>query len=164
MLEPSEISGRRYEEPPRANLLVPPGELCVAGIWMGGAHTMLGTSISLEVVERAWVFDLAGDMPPAYRSRAKRWVSRVFADIDSVPREFEGLRATVREMAKELEAGTGPEGVYVMCQHGMNRSGLVSGLLLRELGMSGSGAIERIVQARPGSLSNVAFRRLVEGS
>jgi hypothetical protein len=46
----------------------------------------------------------------------------------------------------------------------MNRSGLLTGLLLRELGLSGTLALERILGARPGALSNEAFRRLVVGT
>jgi hypothetical protein len=45
----------------------------------------------------------------------------------------------------------------------MNRSGLVAGLLLRELGMAGTAAVDRIVLRRPGALSNVAFRTIVAG-
>jgi protein-tyrosine phosphatase len=49
-----------------------------------------------------------------------------------------------------------------MCQHGMNRSGLVSGLILRGLGMDPRETIERIRLARPGALAN-DFRRILLG-
>ncbi len=44
-----------------------------------------------------------------------------------------------------------------MCQHGMNRSGLVSGLILRSLGVDPESAIQRIRKARPGALANDGF-------
>jgi protein-tyrosine phosphatase len=43
----------------------------------------------------------------------------------------------------------------------MNRSGLVAGLLLRELGIEGAEAVERIRAARPGALSNLHFREML---
>ncbi|MEX2080913.1 MAG: hypothetical protein WEC33_04795 [Dehalococcoidia bacterium] len=162
MLEPEELHDRRRDEPPRASLLAVPGELCRPGVWMGGAHTPRGTPIAIEAMDAAWVVDLAGDLPTAYRQRASRWVSRVFADLDAVPRDLEGLRAVVSGLVAEVAAGAGPEQLYVFCQHGMNRSGLVSGLVLRELGLSGAEALARIVEARPGALSNLVFRQLVE--
>jgi protein-tyrosine phosphatase len=48
-----------------------------------------------------------------------------------------------------------------MCQHGMNRSGLVTGLLLRALGIGPRETVERIRLARPGALANDAFRLMV---
>jgi protein-tyrosine phosphatase len=48
-----------------------------------------------------------------------------------------------------------------MCTHGMNRSGLVTGLLLRSLGIEGREAIDRIRMARPGALSNQHFHNMV---
>lgn len=149
--------------PPRASLLAIAGELCSPGIWMGGAHTERGNEIRIEALARSWIIDCAGDMPPEYREQAGRWMVRVFADIEERPAALGGIRALVREVAATVDGSpeTAPENVYVVCQHGMNRSGLVAGLLLRELGMSGAEAVERICGARPGALSNQAFRRLV---
>lgn len=150
-------------EPPRASLLAIAGELCTPGIWMGGAHAERGNEIRIEAVARSWVIDCAGDMPPEYRAQAGRWMVRVFADIEELPSALGRIRAMVRDVAVAVDGSLGqaPENVYVVCQHGMNRSGLVAGLLLRELGVSGAEAVERICRARPGALSNQAFRRLV---
>jgi len=149
--------------PPRANLVAIAGELCAPAIWMGGAHTERGNEIRLEGIAGSWVIDCAGDMPREYREQAGRWLVRVFADIDAVPSGLPSIRDMVREAASAMDARSAdaPTNVYVVCQHGMNRSGLVAGLLLRELGMSGAEAVERICSARPGALSNQAFRRLV---
>lgn len=155
---PSYLSGA-----PRANLVAIAGELCTPAIWMGGAHTERGNEIRLEGMSSSWVIDCAGDMPGEYREQAGRWLVRVFADIDAVPSGLPAIRDMVREAAAAMAAGAteAPENVYVVCQHGMNRSGLVAGLLLRELGVSGAEAVERIRRARPGALSNEIFRRLV---
>jgi len=150
-------------EPPRASLIAVAGELCAPGIWMGGAHTQRGNEIRIETIGQSWFIDCAGDMPAAYRAGAGRWLARVFADIEEIPAGFESLRATVREVARAMGNGleNAPEHLYVVCQHGMNRSGLVAGLLLREFGIGGDDAVERICRARPGALSNQAFRRLI---
>jgi len=73
------------------------------------------------------------------------------------------LQHLVAEVAGAMSPANGeaPRDVFVVCQHGMNRSGLVAGLLLRELGLTGEDAVARIVSARPGALSNQTFRRLL---
>ncbi len=147
---------------PRASLLAPGGELSAAAIWMGGAQTAHGVPIDLHSVTAAWVIDCAGDMPPAFRAGAARWFSRVFPDLDAVPPSLAAIRDLAREVADALLRNDSvPANLYVVCQHGMNRSGLVAGLVLRELGLQGAETVERIVTARPGSLSNQAFRHIV---
>lgn len=150
---------------PRASLVAISGELCEAAILMGGAHTMHGNDVRLDGIERAWVVDLAGEMPAAYREAAGRWFVRVFPDLDGEIPMLTRLRGLAAEVARDLRYadGRGPERLLVMCHHGMNRSGLVTGLVLRELGLSGPEAVSRIVVARPGSLSNHAFRAIIEG-
>jgi protein-tyrosine phosphatase len=51
--------------------------------------------------------------------------------------------------------------VYSLCTHGMNRSGLVTGLFLRGLGVDAEEAVALIRAARPGALSNESFVRLL---
>ncbi len=161
--------GRKQEtetvETPRASLVAIGGELCEAAILMGGAHTLHGNDVRLDGIERAWVVDVAGEMPLAYRAAAGKWFVRVFPDLDGEIPALPRLRDLAAEVARDLRAadGYGPDRLLVMCHHGMNRSGLVTGLVLRELGLSGDEAVSRIVRARPGSLSNHAFRTIVEG-
>ena len=163
MLEPLARNPRDHD-PPRANLLARPGELAGPGIWMGGAHTPIGLPIEINGVERSWVIDCAGDMPGSYRARAARWFARVFPDLDAIPSDFDGIRALATDVAAAMASSReAPDNLYVVCQHGMNRSGLVAGLVLRQLGVPGPEALARITAARPGALSNQAFRRLVEG-
>ena len=52
--------------------------------------------------------------------------------------------------------------VLVTCAAGLNRSGLISGLTLRQLGIAGDSAVRKVRRARgPHALSNTAFERLV---
>lgn len=153
-------------ETPRASLVLEPGALpgLRAGIWMGGAHSHLGHEITESRIRESWVLDCAGDMPAHLREHSPRWESVVFADIDERPAKFERLVETVRAWSLELRAvneNETPGHVYVMCQYGMNRSGLATGLLLRELGLDSEETIRRIILARPGALSNDSFRRLL---
>jgi protein-tyrosine phosphatase len=48
------------------------------------------------------------------------------------------------------------------CGLGYNRSALVAGLILVELGMPGAVAVERLRQRRPGALYNDGFARFLE--
>lgn len=153
-------------EIPRASLVLEPGALpgLRSGIWMGGAHSHIGNELTESGVRGGWVLDCAGDMPVHFAGIAGRWSSVVFADIDERPAKFERLVETVRAWSVELRTGLdseAPEQVFVMCQYGMNRSGLATGLLLRELGIDGDETVRRIVRARPGALSNDSFRRLL---
>jgi hypothetical protein len=51
----------------------------------------------------------------------------------------------------------GRERVLVHCQMGLNRSALVAGLVLVHNGMSGSEAVTRLQERRPGALYNEVF-------
>lgn len=148
----------------RASQLVAPGELpgLRTAIWMGGSHTHIGVPLAEAAMETSWVIDCAGGMPPRYRVEASRWVSCVFADIDARPTQAARIEEIVREVAvavRHPEASAAD--IFVVCQHGMNRSGLVAGLLLRELGFSPADAVSRITERRPGALSNVVFRQML---
>lgn len=162
MLEPLRSEAHDHEIP-RASLILPAGGLTAASIWMGGAHTPIGEPIVIESSASSWFVDCAGDMPKAYRSASARWFPAVFPDLDAVPTAMDRLITVVDEIARALQEprGAPPEAVYVVCQHGMNRSGLVAGLVLRALGLSGEEAVRQILSARPGALSNQTFRKLL---
>jgi hypothetical protein len=96
----------------------------------------------------------------------------VFADVESVPHSYLRLTALAQDVAACLRGANdtlspgwshpteAPPRLYVMCQQGMNRSGLVTGLILRALGVPAERAVEAIV-TRPGALTNHTFARLV---
>ena len=152
--------------PPRASLVLAAGEALngVTEIWMGGAHSHIGDEMTHEVLRSAWVIDCAGEIDAAYRASTARWLPCVFPDLDgplaSSNRVDEVVRFTLATIANEAAR---PERLYVMCQHGMNRSGLVTGLLLRGLGLEPRETVDRIRRARPGALANDHFRLMVLG-
>ena len=70
------------------------------------------------------------------------------------------IRETAKEVARRVRAG---QRVLVTCRQGRNRSGVISGLALVELGMSGRQAAELIRRIRNG-LTNPYFYEMVIGS
>jgi hypothetical protein len=154
------------DPPPRASLILPPGEAGnAAGIWMGGARALHGEEIPAEHLTRAWLIDLAGDMPAGHHAAAAQATFCVFSDVEEVPSSLWRIEQTARDAALAARGGhDAPEHVYIVCSQGLNRSGLVTGLLLTALGLSPEDAIARIRRVRPGSLANHAFERLLLAS
>jgi hypothetical protein len=160
MLEdPSIHSNARHT--PRASLILAAGELGNphTELWMGGAHTPHGDELAEPQLATSWLIDCAGDIDRSYRNVTNRWLACVFPDIDGRPAAEVLIQSVVREATTAITSGNGaaPERIYVMCQHGMNRSGLISGLILRSLGLDPEAAIQRIRTARPGALANDGF-------
>jgi hypothetical protein len=146
--------------PPRASLVAEPGALpgLRSAIWMGGAHSLRGEPLHPAALETAWLVDCAGDMPRAYRDAAGLHIACVFADLEALVLPSRHILPVVDRLAAAVTApAAAPAGVYIMCTHGMNRSGLVAGLLLRRLGLDADGAVAAIRAARPGALSNGSF-------
>ncbi len=154
---------------------LPPTEL-----WMGGADTIVGEPLHPHHLRGAWVIDCAGDMPEAHRQSAARWLYRVFPDTEEIPAMYPRIVALARSLAHCLRRpaavgatigprldwehpATPPARIYVLCKQGLNRSGLVMGCLLRELGVPGDAAHHLIRRHRAGSLNNVTFAELVRG-
>lgn len=81
---------------------------------------------------------------------------------DAMPSELEQarIRSAAREVVRHVRAG---RRVLVTCFMGRNRSGVISGLALVELGVHPDRAVRRIVRYRNG-LSNTHFRAMVEGA
>src|SRR5262249_31308327 len=60
------------------------------------------------------------------------------------------------------QMATPPPRLYILCQQGLNRSGLLTGLVLRALGVSAQDVIASIASQRgTGALSNLTFVRLI---
>jgi hypothetical protein len=150
---------------PRASMVLAAGEAQNerTEIWMGGAHSLVGEAIEGKELGASWLIDCAGDMHVSYREQTARWVACVFPDLDGPLASSSFVERTVREAVEAVLEGNGdaPERIYVMCQHGMNRSGLVSGLIMRGLGVEAREAVDRIRAARPGALANEYFRQMV---
>lgn len=130
-------------------------------LWMGGAHTDLGDPMRPEHLTAAWVVDCAGELPRAITSRAARHLPRVFTDIEAVPSNLGRIDDLVGELSVVFRGAEGPDRVYVLCQQGMNRSGLVAALVLRALGATSDEAVAVVRNARPGALNNATFVELV---
>ena len=148
----------------RATLIVAAGEIdgLNTNIWMGGARTPHGTEITIGNLSTASFLDLAGDLPGSFRTFAQSWFAFVFPDVEDVPPRYERLQEIVSELHANVNgSGDGPSDLYVMCTHGMNRSGLATGLLLRHLGLPGGDAVALIAGSRRGALSNDRFRALI---
>jgi hypothetical protein len=147
---------------PRASLvstiLRPTGDL---RIWMGGAHTALGIEVTAEAASRAVILDCAGDLPASLREAALRFQPCVFLDVEGRPAVLPRLLQLAETVLNACDRAGGPADVISLCTHGMNRSGLMTGLVLRALGYAGQDAVAMIRAARPGSLSNQSFARLL---
>lgn len=160
----TEPRATRIRLPHRADL---PTEL-----WMGGADSGVGEPLHPEHLRGAWVIDCAGDMPEHYRSAAALWLFRVFSDMEETPPAYQRIAALARSLAHCL-AGTAdgrdgwehpaepPPRLYILCTQGLNRSGLVTGRILRELGLAGDEALRTLTHHRPGALNNLTFVRLI---
>jgi hypothetical protein len=144
-------------------------------LWLGGAHTDIGELLLPRQLEGAWLIDCAGELQPSYREAAAAVYMRVFADTETVPSSFERIAGLARDLALYLAGGelgsangpdplpaAPPERLYIMCSQGFNRSALFAGLLLRNLGVEAREAIRTIQEARPGSLSNQTYIRLLQ--
>jgi protein-tyrosine phosphatase len=70
------------------------------------------------------------------------------------------IRESARRIARRVRAG---KRVLVTCWQGRNRSGVLAGLALVELGVPRNQAVRRIQQLRDG-LTNAYFRAMVRGT
>jgi hypothetical protein len=141
---------------------------------MGGAHSPSGERVLPQDLAGAWVIDCAGDMPEDYRGTAAWWVTDPFQDYEELPVCWERATVLARSVgsclrgarADEEQAAAHPEKpparLYVFCNQGMNRSGLIMGLILRALGLEGEESLRAIASCRPGALTNRTFVRLVQ--
>lgn len=163
MLEDPSVAAVHGKYPPRADLIVSHGS-SGARLWMGGAHALRGTIIDADQVRRSWIVDCAGDVEEPHRAAAARFIPVVFLDVEERPPRFHRIREVAAEIAATLVSAPPEWSAYVLCTHGMNRSGLVTGLVLRELGYGPEECVRLIRTARPGSLSNHTFVRLLGAS
>ncbi|MDP2622533.1 MAG: hypothetical protein Q8Q29_01905 [Actinomycetota bacterium] len=140
-------------------------------VWVGGAESAVGELLTPNDMRGTWLVDCAGEIAREFTAAASESFMSVFADIDSVPSSFDRIAGLARELAVRLADGNGdeapgpPSRLYVMCSQGFNRSALVAGLILRELGAAPDEVLREIRRSRPGSLTNETFvRLLLEGS
>ena len=99
------------------------------------------------------VIDLEGGLDLCIPTQANHclYVYFPFDDDDRLLPSLTKLRAIAQLAASLVREG---HTVLSHCSGGFNRSGLVAGLILTELGMSGAEALARIRAKRPGALYN----------
>jgi hypothetical protein len=153
----------------------------VGELWVGGSFTLLGEPFTEDAVGSAWLVDCAGELPKELMARAARSFWRVFEDIEWIPGSYDRIDALAQQLAGALRGDTGalaaddsngssddavanvqpPERVYVFCKQGFNRSGLLTGRILRALGTPPQEAIAQLRELRPGALTNDTFVDLI---
>lgn len=130
-------------------------------VWQGG-FTCLACR-ACEPRSGTRYFDLVIDLwqPPGVGSPRTTYVTYPIPDGVLTDGQMDGVRMAARHVAKEVEQYD--HRVLVRCQWGLNRSGLLVGLALRELGMPGPQAVRVIREKRgPWALSNRLFAEEVE--
>jgi hypothetical protein len=157
-------------EPRASRIPVPGHDGLPAEVWMGGAYSLHGNRLLPEDLADAWVIDVAGDLSAPYRAACGLWLPCVFADFEEEPPVYARLRALARSLAACLTGAAADDGwehpatpparIYLLCNQGLNRSGLMTGLILRALGVPAEDTLAAIA-SRPGALSNRTFARLV---
>ena len=102
------------------------------------------------------VIDLEGGLDLCIPTQANQclYVYFPFDDDDRLLPSVTKLRAIAQLAASLVREG---HTVLSHCSGGFNRSGLLAGLILTELGMSGAEALARIRAKRPGALYNGTF-------
>ena len=100
------------------------------------------------------VIDLEGDLDVGVPTVPNQCLYIYFPILDDGLPDLDKLIAISRLGASLVQSG---HRVLAHCGMGYNRSALVAGLILCELGFSGSDALTRLRQRRPGALYNDRF-------
>jgi protein-tyrosine phosphatase len=100
------------------------------------------------------VFDLDGDLDGCIPSTPNSVLYVYFPIFDEELPDLAKLQGLAKLGAHLVESG---HKVLSHCGLGFNRSALLAGLILVELGFSGPEAVERLRSRRPGALFNTVF-------
>lgn len=147
------------------------GEIDIETLGRRRAHSV-GEELRVETLRDAWLINCANEFPARFREAASLSIYRVFTDTEESPPTWARIHALARSLATCLlghpAAGERwdhpvepPARLYVVCKQGLNRSGLVTGRILRALGVPVEEAVAAVRAARPGALNNQTFERLV---
>lgn len=100
------------------------------------------------------VIDLEGDLDMGVPTVPDRWLYVYFPIHDEELPNPAKLRAIARMGAELVRGG---HAVLSHCGMGFNRSALVAGLIMHELGADGPDIVARLRERRPGALFNEVF-------
>ncbi len=100
------------------------------------------------------VIDLEGGLDPCIPTLPGKCLYIYFPIFDDDLPNLTKLRGVAKLGASLIREG---HVVLSHCGMGLNRSALVAGLILTELGMPGPRAVERLRERRPGALFNEKF-------
>lgn len=100
------------------------------------------------------VIDLEGGLDTGVPTIPNKYLYVYFPMFDDELPSLTKLRGIARLGAALVRDG---HAVLSHCGMGFNRSALVAGLILIELGLSGPAAVERLRSRRPGALFNLRF-------
>ena len=104
------------------------------------------------------VIDLEGGLDVGVPTVPNQYLYVYFPIFDEDLPDLDKLRAVVHLGASLVKAG---HRVLSHCGMGFNRSALVAGLILCELGSTGPDAVARLRERRPGALFNELFAAYV---
>lgn len=134
----------------------------VPGLWQGGTDfdhphgVALGASEEFDYDLVVTLFDGAPDAPPQVEE-----VRYAIEDAELDASDLHQLLAIARHAHRRWAEGGK---VLVRCQAGVNRSGMVTALILMESGVPAAAAIATVREARgPMVLSNYSFEQALLG-
>jgi len=105
------------------------------------------------------IIDLEGGLDSGIPTRPEAFLYIYFPIFDEQLPNMAKLRGVARLGAELIADG---HRVLSHCGLGFNRSALVAGLILTELGMPGCEAVARVRERRPGALFNYRFAEFLE--
>ena len=105
------------------------------------------------------IIDLEGGLDTGIPTCPEAFLYVYFPIFDDQLPNLAKLRAVARLGAELIAEG---HRVLSHCGMGFNRSALVAGLILTELGMPGCEAVARVRERRPGALFNDRFAEFLE--
>jgi protein-tyrosine phosphatase len=124
----------------------------IPGLWQGAYPRVYVSDLGFQTLVLC-AQELQGSAQPASVA-----ILRAPLDDAALPPEGAQLaQRAAREVARRVRNG---QNVLVTCAMGLNRSGLVTALTVRELNpkMPGELIVKHIQSRRPGALSNAYFR------
>jgi protein-tyrosine phosphatase len=105
------------------------------------------------------IIDLDGDLDAGVPTLPNQYLYIYFPIFDEELPNLAKLHAIGKLGASIISSG---HRVLSHCGMGFNRSALVAGVILHEMGMSGPDIVERVRSRRPGALFNETFATYVE--